>query len=645
MFESPFFKESKGARLKGSPQDIEPQEVLLDRLAEKQAQRNKGSFYEKIEVPLSKSMLKGLYVFFLLIVLVFVGKSIHLQAFSGKELQEMAKDNTVRAISLTAERGIIYDSAFEQLVFNRPSFDFVCDKRDLPQGRFEREAMLIKLANMLALPYKELKERFDLAQSPKILLAENMSHEELIFLETRKETLPGCRIQENTIREYKEGLALAHLLGYTAKISLQELEQVGSGYSVFDQIGKTGVENFYESVLRGNPGRIAQERDSFGRIVQEQERIDPESGQSLVLWLSAGLQDKIVRSFEETFQRIDVDRAVAVALDPRSGGILALVSLPSFNANEFSGGISQKQWDKLRKDPTAPLFNRAIAGIGYPTGSVIKPLLALAALQEGIITEDTNIFAPLEICIRNPYTKKDECFPDWKYHGDSNVKRAIAESINTFFYIIGGGYEGFLGLGPTRMKAYLEQFGWGKETGVDLPGEGKGILPTLDENWRLGDTYHFAIGQGPIAITPLQVASAIAAIANGGTLFEPRVVAKIVDTNKQTVQIIEPVIAAELIVDKEHIETVRQGMRQTVTNGSATWALNSLPFPVGAKTGTAQTGRKDRNGKEFLYSWTAAFAPFENPEIVLVVLVEDIQTGDRATLPIARDVLEWYFNQ
>ncbi|MCH8049001.1 hypothetical protein IIC44_02810, partial [Patescibacteria group bacterium] len=257
----------------------------------------------------------------------------------------------------------------------------------------------------------------------------------------------------------------------------------------------------------------------------------------------------------------------------------------------------------------------------------------------------TNIFAALEFCVENIYTKEDACFRDWKFHGTSNIVRAIAESVNTFFYIIGGGYEGFSGLGPVKIKEYIERFGWGEITGVDLPGEGRGILPEFDENWRLGDTYHLAIGQGPFAITPLQVASAFSAIANGGTLFEPRVVKKFVDEERNTLEIIAPKIKREEFVESETLAIIKKGMRQTVTAGSATGWLDSLPVSAAAKTGTAQTGRKTRDGKDYLHSWTVAFAPIENPEIVLVVIVENLLEGQIGTLPVARDALEWYFTQ
>jgi penicillin-binding protein 2 len=225
------------------------------------------------------------------------------------------------------------------------------------------------------------------------------------------------------------------------------------------------------------------------------------------------------------------------------------------------------------------------------------------------------------------------------------VKRAIAESVNTFFYIIGGGYENYRGLGAENIKKYLEMFGWGNPTGIDIPEEGQGILPVFDKNWRLGDTYHLSIGQGPFAITPLQVASAFAAIANGGTLLEPQAVQKFLDRDKKVIEVVQPKVVHKDFVSPENIEIVREGMRQTVTAGSATGFLDHLGVRAAAKTGTAQTGRKTSDGKDYLYSWTVAFAPYDNPEIVLVVVVENIREGQVAALPVVRDALQWYFNK
>lgn len=285
-----------------------------------------------------------------------------------------------------------------------------------------------------------------------------------------------------------------------------------------------------------------------------------------------------------------------------------------------------------------------MSGVGYPTGSVIKPFVGIGALEEHIISEDTVIYAPLEICVQNQYTKVNECFPDWTFHGDSDIKRAIAESVNTFFYIIGGGYEDFRGLGAKKILEYLTRFGFGEYTFIDLPGEGKGILPTIDEDWRLGDTYHLSIGQGPFAVPPLQVANAFVPIANGGTLLKPQVVKKIIDSQKNTIEEFEPKIIRKDFVDPANLKIIREGMRQTVTAGSATKWLANLPVSVAAKTGTAQTGKKDWDGKDFLYSWTVAFAPYENPELVFVVMIEDSKINTATSLPIVREVFQWYFS-
>ena len=368
-------------------------------------------------------------------------------------------------------------------------------------------------------------------------------------------------------------------------------------------------------------------------------------GSNLVLWTDGGLQQEMKTALERVFRQTGTSRGAIVALDPATGGVLGLVSAPSVDINSLSRGVSQKEWNAIATNPSHPLFNRAIGGIGFPTGSVIKPIVGLAALAEGIIKENTALYAPLEVCVKNIYGGPDACFRDWTFHGTTDIRRAIAESVNTFFYMIGGGFERMQGLGATKIKAYLERFGWGKKTNIDLPGEGKGALPDINAIWRLGDTYHFSIGQGAVSATPLQVASSIAAIANGGTLFEPRVVKAILKPDKTVDRLLEPVVASDTIADATLLAVIREGMRQTVTSGSATGFLNDLPVQVAAKTGTAQTGRMDASGKDYLYSWTVSFAPYENPTIVLVVVVENVLEGQVASLPVTKDLLSRYFTR
>lgn len=633
--------EQKKFRVKGSSGEIEPQEILLDSLARKASILGQD---QRLEVPLSQNSLRGLYGLFLFVAAVFLFKSFQLQVLAGSELSELAQKNTVREISLLANRGIIYDRNFVQLVLNSPSFDFVCDRREMPQGTQGKEQALKRIAELSRADISTVNLAFNESTAPEALLLADIPHSTLVALQANIKELEGCQIQENARREYPKGTAFSHMLGYTAKVSGKELQTL-VGYFVADQVGKDGVEKSYESFLRGTPGKRMITKDVSGFKVGETKEIPSEPANNVVLFMDAGLQEEVALQLKAVFERTGAKKGAFVALDPRNGGVLALVSLPGFDADAFSGGLTSKQWDALLKNPSDPLFNRAISGIGFPTGSVIKPLLIAGALEEGVINEKTVLFAPLELCVPNVFTKKDECFADWKFHGNSDLKRAIAESVNPFFYIIGGGYQGFKGLGAERIEKYLTLFQWGAKTGIDLPGEGLGILPVIDKNWRLGDTYHLSIGQGPFAITPLQVAVGISAIANGGKVLEPRVVDKIVDGSKRVVKQTEPKVVRENFVAQENLALVREGMRQAVTAGSATGWLDHLPVGVAAKTGTAQTGRKTPDGKDYLYSWTVAFAPYNNPEIVLVAVVENIREGQVAALPIVKGALEWYFSK
>jgi penicillin-binding protein 2 len=351
------------------------------------------------------------------------------------------------------------------------------------------------------------------------------------------------------------------------------------------------------------------------------------------------LQKKIKSELEKSILNVGANAGIAVALNPKTGGVLSMVSLPDFNNNLFSQEISSEDWEEVSENSQRPLFNRVISGYGYPTGSVIKPLIGVAALEEDIINKNTTIYCPEEICVWNKYLKKDECFKDWTFHGSSDLKRAIAESVNTFFYIIGGGHEDFEGLGAEKIIKYLKLFNWGNKTGIDLPQEGKGILPEIDNSWRLGDTYHLSIGQGPFTATPIEVASAFGAIANGGKLISPRIVNKIIDSSndKEVLETIGSELIRENFLEKENVDFIKEGMRQTVTNGSAV-TLNNLPVTSAAKTGTAESSKENH-----YHHWVVVFAPYEDPEIVLVIMVEDIKGIKSATLPVAKEVLDWYF--
>lgn len=640
MEDFPFLQKGKKFGIKRGS-DIEPQEVLLDRLA-RARQEQEDHMPGALEVPLSNLIFRTFLFSFALMLFLFGGKTLQLQLLSGEKLEAMAQRNAVKTIPQLADRGMIYDRNMQPLVLNVSTFDYVCDKRELPQGLPERSRILKDIASAISVSLSEIQKRFDATGEPETVLKTHLTQEEIVFLQTR-EVSSACRVEENKVREYPYGPLLSHVIGYTAKVSSEELGG-DQEYFVVEQTGKTGLEKTYEQTLRGIPGIIRMERDSSGEVIRERERTQSQAGSGLVLWLDLDLQKKLEEELFKTLANTGTKKAAAVVINPQTGGVLAMASEPGFDPNLFAQGITQKEWDALRLDSAKPLFNRAIGGFGYPTGSVIKPLVALQALEKGIIDEDTSIYAPLEVCVWNKYARRDECFRDWTFHGQSDVKRAIAESVNTFFYIIGGGYEGRQGLGPESIKEVLEKFGWNQKTGIDLFGEGQGVLPDINQQWRLGDTYHLSIGQGLFSITPLQVASAFGAIANGGQLLQPQMVRQVVDSQRNVVQEFSPQVLKNNLSDSKNLSVVREGMRQTVTAGSATGFLDALPVAAAAKTGTAQTGRKTAGGRDYLYSWVAAFAPFDHPDFLMVVVVEDVAEGNVASLPVARDVMQWYFD-
>ncbi len=653
MFEFQLLKEFKNKRIKlRFREDIEPQEILLDFLAKKK-EEELGLSEKKLEVPLQKRILRAFLVTsFILIFFLFV-RTFQLQVIEGKKFLTLAEGNKFIIYQIKSERGVIYDQFGKQLVFNIPVFDLVLDKRNLPQEEDEKLRVLKEVSGILKRDPEELKNEIKKSELSEILISKNLDHQTLIILETKLDELPGFRIERNWIRNYKEGENFSHLIGYTNKITAEEIKADPEFYSITDYIGRDGIEKSYEKILRKNPGKLRIERDALGNIISKEIIQFPESGKSLVLWLDSGLQKKIKTELEKQLQAIGANKAAAVALDPKTGGVLALVSLPSFDNNLFQKRTDEAVLKKLLEDPQKlePLFNRAISG-KYLTGSTIKPLIALAALEEKIISPNKKINDDKGyITIPNPW---DPSLPtikkDWTIHGWTDIKKAIAESCNIYFYTIGGGYQDQEGLGPTKIKEYLELFGWGDKTGIDLPGEKEGFIPDKEwkkevwgANWWDGDTYNLSIGQGFLQITPLEVVNSFAVIANGGKLFQPQIVKEVIDNEKKIVQKISPKIIRENFIKPENLQIVREGMRQAVTGLNSPHAsailLNFLPVSAAAKTGTAELGN------DYYHNWITVFAPYEDPQIVLTIVIENVKGIQAATLPVAKAVLDWYFSQ
>ncbi len=564
----------------------------MDRLARKK-EEELGISEKKLERPLSKRILLGLLLFFLFLGGLLLVKTFQLQVFEKKDLVIRAEENKFIVQSIQADRGVIYDKELEQLVFNRPTFDLVCEGEELPQ------------------------------EAAKILgqdSGQNLSHQKLILLEAKIDELQDCFIQRNSMREYRDSEVFAHLLGYT-------------GYEGSALVGRDGLERYYEHILARQPGKLRLERDALGNLLSKEIISLPQPGQSLELFIDFALQEKVYQELRQGIKAAGSSKGAAVMLDVSSGGVLSLVSFPSFDNNLFNQDTESEALEALLNDPQEPFFNRAIAG-QYAPGSTIKPLIAAAALQEEIISPTKSIYDPGLIEVQHQYDPEITYqFRDWDVHGWTDMRKALAVSCNVYFYILGGGYKDQQGLGPSKIKEYLELFGWGAKTQIDLPGATAGLLPDKEwkkefknEGWWDGDTYHMSIGQGDILVTPLQVAVAFASIANGGVLYQPQIVQA------------EPKIIRENFISSENLQIVREGMRQAVTYGSAASWLAGLPVSAAAKTGTAQTPKDG-----YFHNWVTVFAPYDDPEIVLTVMIENVKGMQAAVLPIARNILNWYF--
>lgn len=586
----------------------------------------------RIEWVLPRQPVRLFFVVVLLILVILLGRLIFLNVLRGGYYSEMAERNSLRSIVLAAPRGIIFDRSGKPLVKNTPSLDGLIIPASLPEDSKERERVL-DTAETIFRPesndWREVLVRQKFRPGEAFIVKEDISQEQTIVYYSQASSLPGIGLQKSARREYINGPMFAHVLGYEGKIRKEELSD-HPDYLFTDSIGKQGVERSYESVLRGSHGREIVEVDSMGRVQKELGIVPPKPGNNITLTIDKDLSEKLYTTLADWFMANDLKAGAAIAIDPRSGAIRALISYPSFDNNLFSGGIEQSAYSALISDEWKPLFNRAIGG-EYPPGSTLKPVLAAAALAEHIVTPETSIESRGGINVGKFF------FGDWKVHGFTDLRRAIAVSSDVYFYTLGGGYGGIGGLGMERMKQYEERFGYGAKTGVDLTGEADGFLPDPDwkerkigERWYIGDDYNSSIGQGYITATPLQIINSIAAIANGGTLYTPHV--------RSPERSDLPFPSRSVDVSTDILRVVREGMRETVTEGTAQ-SLQSLPVAVAGKTGTAQYG-----GKESTHGWFVSFAPYENPELALIVLVEG-QTKESTyhAVPITKAIYEWYF--
>lgn len=597
--------------------------------------------------------IRWLYFVILGVFIILFSRTFFLQIVQGESLKEAAEENRFRINIFRAPRGVIYDSRKEILVKNIPSFDVVIIPADIPKEDNKRIKIYTELKNILNLTEEEFNQqtkKIDYSSFEPLLIKENISRDQALVINSQEDVLLGVQVEQNPIREYQDANVFSHLIGYIGKITEQELtekENNAKKYLLNDYIGKQGLELSYEETLKGQNGQQQTEVDSAGRVKKIVKQEEPKAGNDIVLSINKNFQLQLEKSLKAGAEAAKSKKAAAIALNPQNGEVLSYVSLPNYDNNLFAKGISETDYRKIANDLNKPLLDRVINGI-YPPASTIKPVVASAALTEGLINENTTVEDKGSITVPNKYNPDIIYkFVSWNLEGlgPVNIYSAIAKSSDIYFYYVGGGFEDFPGLGEGKLEQYYKKFGMGQLSGIDLPNEATGLIPTpswkekaKNEVWYLGDTYHMATGQGDVLSTPLQVADWTAIIANGGTFYKPRLVKKIIDNQQGMIKEIEPKIIRENFIPKTHIETVRRAMRETVLTGSAR-SLQSLKVETAGKTGTAEHGGSDKN-----HAWFTVFAPFENPEIVLTVIIEEGGGGESTAVPIAREVLEWYFN-
>lgn len=634
---SPDEKKFQSYKINMSPRGhIEPEEIFFDSAKVKEFEGEEIDA-GKLEKPISSTAILAFEICGIVLLAcigVFTGYIIFAK---GKYYGERAQLNSSRVTPVFAERGKIYSAEGEILAENEIYFDLVISTPKLTLTNAEIQKITSVIGDTLHISGKEIFNKFQEAAAKKFsefILVAGMSRAKLNQIERVLGNNDFFEIRQISRRKYTDGNIFSHVLGYTGEAGFDDAqnEKLFPG----ERIGKSGVESFYDDSLAGEAGSFIKTINSRGEVLNQELRNASVPGKNITLNIHADLQRDVREILKRQLASLTLQAGVVIVINPQSGAILALVSIPDFNANLFEQGISHEAFGILMNDKGNPMFNRAISG-EYPSGSIIKPFIAAAALEEKLVTPNFLVYSGGVIHVPSVYNSQVVYeFKDWKAHGWVDMRKAIADSVNIYFYTIGGGYGEQEGLGIRKIEKYLLEFGWGKTLGVDVMGERSGLIPSprwkksqKGENWYIGDTYHTSIGQGDILVTPLQVAAATAVFANSGTLFKPTVVKSI------GAKSIEPQILSKNFISTQDIEVVREGMRQAVRSGSSRF-LADLDYAVAGKTGTAQSNRMKN------HAWFTGFAPYDAPEVVITVLLEEGESSNYA-VHTAKDVLQAYF--
>ncbi|MBN1483907.1 MAG: penicillin-binding protein 2 [Chloroflexia bacterium] len=509
-----------------------------------------------------------------------------------------------------------------------------------------------------------------------VTLMDQVPREYALVLEEQRLEFPGIFVQIESSRRYPSGTLTSHIVGYIGRINSEELELYNpnprSGqatrYLENDRIGKVGAEKAFEELLRGQLGIREIQVDASGHPVGPPRQIQQaQPGYDVVLTLDSDLQAQTTEILAQWIQEADRQKlsyyrpiysGVAIAMDPRNGQILAMVSLPSYDNNAFAQGITVSAFRELLEDPQHPLVNRTISG-EYPPGSTFKLLIASAGLQEGVITPESRIYDGGALVVPNRYDESlpPQVFPCWLPggHGWQNVVTAIQNSCNVFFFTVAGGthenkFEDALGI--DRLERYAHAFGYAEPTGLELPAEAYGLFPNpawkqevLGEPWVQGDLYNMGIGQGNILVSPLQNLNAMAAIANGGTLYQPQLLLRALDQQGQIVQEFSPIVRRELPVAAENLALVREGMRRVVLYSGTDYGRTQTEIAIAGKTGSAEYGPYLWKNNRQAHAWFVGFAPYEEPQLAVVVMIEGGGAASRLAMPAVVDIIDYYFTR
>jgi penicillin-binding protein 2 len=586
--------------------------------------------------------------FVALLATALLARGYYLQIVQHDHYIQRAESNRISRVPTPPNRGLILDRNDRILAENYSAYTL-----ELTRARTDDlEATLALVGELIEITPGQLRRfRRLLSESHEfetIPLKSKLTDEEVAIVAANRYRLPGVEVKARLFRNYQAGPGMAHVLGFIGRINDRDLQRLRDdgreqNYKGSAHIGKTGLEHSYETLLHGRSGFDQMETDASGRAVRMLSRIPPVPGKDLRLHLDAALQAVAEHAFGDYLGGL-------VALDPSTGGVLALVSRPGFDPNLFVDGIDPVTWKSLNESPDRPMVNRALRGV-YPPGSTIKPLLALAGLELGLRKPSDSISDPGFYSLPN----SSHQFRDWKRggHGVVDLRRSISQSCDVYYYRLA------VDMGIDRMHDYLAQFGLGQKTGIDLDGESGGLLPSRDwkqrrfkQAWYPGKTVIAGIGQGYHLTTPLQLAVAAAMLANGGVRIEPRLVQAVRDPIAHTWQPQPGGARAQLAITPKHLEVVREGMMDVMRpGGTAARSAAGAPYTIAGKTGTAQVvGIKqgarydaDRLARKHLdHALFIAYAPTENPTIVVAVMVENGGSGSGVAAPIARAVFDYY---